>query len=415
MKKNVLLLLVVVVALSIVLVYTKYQHVFFASCTLSNSDTNNMLEKNTPVSVLSLETPNSLFLKSTSTETTEEIKNQTPKQIEHPIRGVYVSAPVMNSPKARQRILEILESTTINAVVIDIKDSSGYVFLPEQSGKPSTYSFNRTPYTTNAQEFIQTLKQKNIYLIARIVVFQDPVMTVYKPEFALKNKAGFVWKDKKGMAFLDPQNRSVWDYTRDLSLETIQFGFDEINFDYIRYPSDGLISQIAYNIPEDLRRRDMIENFMKYLNDELRVKNNVIISADIFGDTVRLEGDPGIGQTFEQALSYFDAVAPMTYPSHFASGSYEIENPDMFPREVMQGVAADMTRRLQVWCENYTGQDKETVCTSFKNRPWIQDFSLHNTYGVNEVKAQIDALEQAGITSWLVWNPASRYTVSAFK
>lgn len=414
MKKNVLLLLVVIAVLTLIVVYTKYQHVSFASRNITDVTETNLLEEYTPSDTDSFENT-SLFLKNISTDRTEDMKVQTPKTIPHPIRGIYISASAMNSPKARQRILEILDSTTINAVVIDIKDSSGYVFLPEQDGMQGMYTFNRTPYTTQAQAFIHTLKEKDIYLIARIVVFQDPVMATHKPEFALKNKAGFVWKDKKGMAFLDPQNKLVWEYIRDLSLETIQFGFDEINFDYIRYPSDGMISEIAYNIPQDLRRRDMIENFFKYVHEELKIKNGILLSADIFGDTVRLPGDPGIGQTFEQTLPYFDAVAPMTYPSHFASGSYTIQNPDAFPKQIMQGVAIDMQRRLAVWCENTSEQDKEEVCTSFKNRPWIQDFSLHHEYGVNEVKAQIDALEKEGITSWLVWNPASRYTKEAFK
>jgi hypothetical protein len=178
----------------------------------------------------------------------------------------------------------------------------------------------------------------------------------------------------------------------------------------------------------------MIEKFSQHVYDELRVKKGIYLSADIFGDAVRLKGDPGIGQIFEKMLPYFDAVAPMAYPSHFASGSYGMKDPDASPKEIMEGTGRDMPRRLNAWCpvaapvvtdgmnekEIAKAQasyeiEKEKVCSPWKNRPWVQDFSLHMDYGVKEVKDQIDSLESAGITSWLVWNPSSRYTTEAFK
>ncbi len=349
---------------------------------------------------------------------------------ETPVRGIYVSAPAMHSPKVRARIQEIVETTRINALVIDVKDSSGYVFLPNSI---SAHSFANTPYSTPALEFIKSLKEKDVYLIARIVVFQDPLTAKHFPEYALKNKDGSIWRDRKGMAFLDPQNKKVWEYAKQLSLDTYNFGFDEINYDYIRYPSDGMISQISYHIPESMTKSDMVEKFFAYIHEEMRIKNGVYISADIFGDTVRLKGDPGVGQTLEKTFPYFDAVAPMVYPSHFSPGSYGMKNPDASPKEIMEGIAFDMNRKLNAWCpvvssvidgmsekeikkalEQYE-REKQKICSPWKNRPWIQDFSLHAEYGVKEVKDQIDALEKAGITSWLVWNPSSRYTTEAFK
>lgn len=351
-----------------------------------------------------------------------------------PVRGIYVSAGAMNSPKVRARLLDIINTTRINALVIDVKDSSGYVFLPITTEE---YKFTETPYSQNAQQFIKDMKARGVYLSARIVVFQDPLVVKKFPEYALKNKDGSIWRDRKGMAFLDPQNKKVWDHTVHLSLQTAEFGFDEINYDYIRYPSDGKISDIAYRIPEGKTKSDMVEIFFKYLHDEVKVKHGIYMSADIFGDAVRIKGDPGIGQTFEKTLPYFDAVAPMVYPSHFSPGSYGMKNPDTAPKEIMQGIARDTHRRFDNWCNvtyplsipvdgtNITKEEKQKIadettqrkvhCSMWKNRPWIQDFSLHSVYGVAEVKAQIDALESAGVTSWLVWNPSSRYTVGAFK
>ncbi len=351
-----------------------------------------------------------------------------------PIRGIYVSAGAMNAPKARERILDIVNTTRINALVIDVKDSSGYVFLPIVEDQ---YKFTESPFTQNAQDFIKTMKARGVYLIARIVVFQDPLVVKQFPEYALKDKDGTVWRDKKGMAFLDPQNKSVWDHTVHLSLATHDFGFDEINYDYIRYPSDGHISDINYHMPEGATKSDMIEKFFIYLHDEVKVKNGIYMSADVFGDVVRLPGDPGIGQTFEKTLPYFDAIAPMVYPSHFSPGSYGMKDPDAFPKEVMEGIARDTNKRFGVWCdksypisvpqdpENITKDEKQKIadetqqrklnCSVWKNRPWVQDFSLHMDYGVKEVTEQIDALESADITSWLVWNPSSRYTIEAFK
>lgn len=349
-----------------------------------------------------------------------------------PIRGIYVSAGAMNAPKARERILDIVNNTRINALVIDVKDSSGYVFLPIVDDQ---YKFTESPYNQNAQAFIKQMKDKGVYLIARIVVFQDPLVVKQFPEYALKNKDGSIWRDRKGMAFLDPQNKKVWEHAVNLSLKTAEFGFDEINYDYIRYPSDGKISDIAYHIPEGKTKSDMVEIFFKYLHDEVKVKNGIYMSADVFGDVVRLAGDPGIGQTFEKTLPYFDAVAPMVYPSHFSPGSYGMKNPDTAPKEIMQGIARDTNKRFGIWCdktypistsldpENITKEEKQKIqdetnqrkihCSVWKNRPWIQDFSLHSVYGVTEVKAQINALESAGITSWLIWNPSARYTNGA--
>ncbi len=160
----------------------------------------------------------------------------------------------------------------------------------------------------------------------------------------------------------------------------------------------------------------MLEDFFEYLMYQLKVERNIPISADIFGDTVRIKGDPGIGQTFEKTLPYFDAVAPMVYPSHFSPGSYGILDPDAQPKEIMEGIALDTHTRFYEWCNTLTNEKyKVAECDFSKNSPWIQDFSIKSAYGVKEVKDQIDALEARGIKSWFIWNASGRYTVEALK
>ncbi len=328
-------------------------------------------------------------------------------------RGVYIPYGVFNSPAGRARIVSMLDTTRINTLVIDVKDSSGYIYIPMIDDR---YSFAVRPYSTNALEFLQTLKARGVYLVARVVVFQDPLLSAHMPEYALKSKDGSTWKDFKGLSFLDPQNIFVWEYTRDISTSAYALGFDEINFDYIRYPSDGRIPEIVYNIKEGSSKSDMLEDFFKYLMFQLKVQRGIPLSADIFGETVRLKGDPGIGQVFEKTLPYFDAVAPMVYPSHFSSGSYGIADPDTHPKEIMEGIAGDTYKRFYDWCDTLSDDKNNTgACDYSKNSPWIQDFSIKSTYGVKEVKDQIDALEALGIDSWFVWNASGRYTLDALK
>jgi hypothetical protein len=337
------------------------------------------------------------------------ILNHTRKEI----RGIYIPYGVFNSPGGRARITSIIETTRINALVIDVKDSSGHIYIPMEGEQ---YAFTLSPYSSTALAYLQTLKEKGVYLIARVVVFQDPLLSVHTPEYALKQKDGSVWKDYKGLSFLDPQNKQVWGYTKTIATTAYDLGFDEINFDYIRYPSDGRISEIVYNIPAGFQKASILEDFFEYLMYELKLQRGIAISADIFGDTVRLKGDPGIGQVFEKTLPYFDAVAPMVYPSHFSSGSYGVEDPDSHPKEIMEGVASDTYKRFYAWCDSLSLEKNNTgICDYSKNSPWIQDFSIKSSYGVKEVKDQIDALEVLGINSWFVWNAAGRYTVDALK
>ncbi len=327
----------------------------------------------------------------------ETIHLETPESV----RALYMSAWVAGTPNIRKNILSIISSTDINSIVIDIKDSTGRIsFLvdnPEinELGSPRDLIRDMKP-------FLEELHAHNIYIIGRVSVFQDDYMTKKNPEWAIKSKlTGNPWKDKKGLAFLDPTNSDVSDYIINIAKAAHNLGFDEINFDYIRFPSDGNISDISYPISEGTKA-DAIENFFKKLHTELS-ESNIVTSADLFGMTTTNTDDLGIGQVLERAFPYFDFIAPMIYPSHYPKGFNGITNPAEKPYEVITIAMKKGVERAVT-----AGYGPE------KFRPWIQDFNLGAVYTQSMVEAQIKALSDLGINSYMSWDPANKYIQGAY-
>ncbi len=321
----------------------------------------------------------------------------TPKNV----RAVYMSSWVASTPSIRQKIIDLIDSSEINAVVIDIKDATGRVsFLVDDPVVSDTQS--PKDLIKNIPDLIQTLHDKNIYVIGRISVFQDPYLTKLKPEWAIKTKStGAVWKDKKGLSFLDPTKQEVWNYIVHLAKFSHDQGFDEINFDYIRFPSDGNISDISYPTA-DGSKSDAIEKFFIYLHDEMK-SAGITTSADLFGLTTEATDDMGIGQVLEKALPHFDYIAPMVYPSHYPKGYQGFANPAAKPYEVITiAMKKGVARAVAL------GMDAS------KFRPWIQDFNMGTTYTASMIKDQIRALHEQGIDSYMVWDPANTYTTEAY-
>lgn len=340
-----------------------------------------------------------------ATEITQEqqIQKESVPHIETPseVRALYMSAWVAATPNVRKNILNIISNTSINSIVIDIKDATGRVsFLVDdpvlnQLGSPRNL-------IRDIQPFLKELHEKNIYVIGRISVFQDDYMTKHKPEWAIKSKStGNPWKDKKGLAFLDPTNKEVWDYTIRIAKASYEVGFDEINFDYIRFPSDGNISDISYPTSEGTKV-DAIEHFFQGLHDGLK-DTSITTSADLFGMTTNNTDDLGIGQVLERSFPYFDFIAPMIYPSHYPKGFHGIANPAEKPYQVITIAMKKGVERAIV-----AGYGPE------KFRPWIQDFNLGAVYTQSMVQDQIRALSELGITSFMSWDPANKYTQGAY-
>ena len=324
------------------------------------------------------------------------------------VKGIYVTACVAGTPSWRENLKKLIETTELNSVVIDIKDYSGTISFLDPDFPQTNVSGCRV---SDMKEFVEELHKSDIYVIGRITVFQDPFYTKLHPELAVKKKSdGGVWKDHKGLAFIDVGAKPYWDYVVDLSKKSYALGFDELNFDYIRYPSDGNMKDTNYTWTiGSSTKPQMLKSFFSYLHDSLK-DTGAKISADLFGMTTTNNDDLGIGQVLEDTLLYFDFVDPMVYPSHYPPTWNGFKNPAEHPYEViklsMQG-GIDKEQALQVSLGISTS-------TPSKLRPWLQDFDMGASYGVAEVRAQIKATYDIGLTSWLIWDAGNKYTTGAF-
>jgi hypothetical protein len=325
-----------------------------------------------------------------------------------PLKAIYMSSWVAGTPSFRSRLVSLIDETELNAVVIDIKDYSGKVsFLIEEEPFLSLKSSERR--ISDVKEFIKTLHDKNIYVIGRISVFQDPHLTSIWPGEAVKKSSDkeAIWKDHKGLGWVDPGSEKVWQYHVDLAKIAYEHGFDEINFDYIRFPSDGNMRDIYYPVSEGRVKKDVMREFFEYLDDNLRSgheDDRMKISADLFGMVTTNTDDLGIGQLLEDGLKHFDYVAPMVYPSHFPNNWAGMSKPAEKPYDVIHRSMLRAFERAVAM-----GEDP------LKLRPWLQDFNLGATYTKELVRAQIDATYDVGLTSWMLWDPKNIYTRGALK
>ncbi len=321
------------------------------------------------------------------------------------VKAVYMTSWVGGTPSIRERLITLIDTTEVNAVVIDIKDATGKVSFDIQNEpfKSLESSDNRIP---EIRELIDRLHDKNIYVIGRIAVFQDPYLIKKWPEEAVKQKAdkSKLWADHKGIGWFDAGSQKVWDYVIALAEESYAVGFDEINFDYIRFPSDGDMQNIYFPLSDGKAKPEVLESFFKYADEKLRVgKKPMVISADLFGMVATNTDDLGIGQVLERAAPYFDYIAPMVYPSHFPNGWNGFKNPAEHPYDVIKITMDKAGDRMEAMGEPRT-----------KIRPWLQDFNLGATYTAEMVKAQMTATYDAGLTSWLMWDPRNNYTKAAY-
>jgi len=326
-----------------------------------------------------------------------------------PLKALYMTACVAGTPSWRESLKTLIETTELNAVVIDIKDYTGIVSFPNDFPKPDE---DKGCLVSDMQEFINSLHEAGIYVIGRISVFQDPSYTKIFPELAVKKKSdGGVWKDYKGLSFIDVGAKPYWDYIVELSEKAHKIGFDELNYDYIRYPSDGNMQDVSFTwTVGTTTKAEVLESFFKYLHSNLR-NTGVKLSADLFGMTMTVENDMNIGQVLELTLPYFDYVSPMVYPSHYPPTWNGFTNPADYPYEV---VKIAMTRGVER--ERALNISKGlATSTPSKLRPWLQDFNLGATYDLDKVQAQIQATYDVGLTSWMLWNAGNKYTVSALR
>jgi len=292
-------------------------------------------------------------------------------------------------------VIGLSKRTGVNAVVVDIKDWSG-----------------RIPYNTNIDDFekygaerviikdmsglVKKFHDEGLYVIARMTVFQDPVLASQREDLAVKSRNGGLWQDFKGLSWISPDKKEAWEYNVVLAKDALNKGFDEINFDYIRFPSDGDLKDMDLNVSSE---REVIRSFFKYLRENIPDDN---ISVDLFGLTTVNTDDLGIGQIIEDAYEYFDFVCPMVYPSHYAYGFIGFENPAEHPFEVVAYSMAKAKLRLGDY--------------NVKLRPWLQDFNLGAEYDTEKVYLQIKAVKDIlgdEYHGYMLWSPENWYNEEA--
>lgn len=324
-----------------------------------------------------------------------------------PLKAIYMTACVAGTPSWRNELKKLIETTELNAVVIDIKDATGRISFPTNFPQAEG---SKGCVVSDMSEFINELHNADIYVIGRLSVFQDPSYTKLFPELAVKKKSdGGVWKDHKGLAFIDVGARPYWDYIVRLSKASYELGFDEINYDYVRYPSDGNMQDTHYTwTVGTTTKAEMLKSFFEYLASEMS-DVGAKLSVDLFGMTTTVNVDMNIGQIMENTLPYFDYIAPMVYPSHYPPTWNGFTNPAEHPYEVIKISMTGALEKEKVW----RLANGIATSTPTKMRPWLQDFNLGATYGPDKIRAQIQASYDIGLSSWMLWSAANKYTSSA--
>ena len=322
------------------------------------------------------------------------------------VRGLYVNRWAALGDRMWQ-LIDVAKRTEVNALVIDVKDDRG--FLLYRSNVPLARAVgadtNRPMSAKRLRAILDTMRAHEIFPIARIVVAKDPLLAQAKTEWAVKRKSdGSPWLDKNGRPWLDPHHREIWAYAGDIGTEAIELGFGEVQFDYVRFPDEPrLIREATFPLAQGRVRARVIREQLGYLRGQFAPRK-VPMAIDVFGLTATDSTDMGIGQQWEQFVDQADVVLPMTYPSHYAPGTYGLGNPNAHPYAVLDHSLRDARRR------------SAGVAGAGEILPWYQDFTLGPPrYEAEHVRAQIQAGYDNGVRGWMLWNPGSRYTTEALR
>lgn len=320
-----------------------------------------------------------------------------------PIRGVYATAHSAGGARLHE-LVQLLNETELNALVIDLKDDWGNVTYASELAV--VRELGTAKKIIDMEKLLPVLEENGIYPIARIVVFKDSVLAKQKPEWSFRHPDGSVWKNGRGESFVNPYLKEVWDYNVEVAKEAARLGFKEIQFDYVRFPEgfEKRADTLVYERSDEPRTK-VIADFVAYARERLHPLG-VRVSVDIFGYAASVPAAEGIGQDFVEISRHVDVISPMVYPSHYSTGWFGNKVPDAHPYATVNGAMADTLEKLKPLEE--TGE-KPII------RPWIQDFTAtwvkgHIKYGKHEVEEQIRALRDNGIDEFLLWNASNRYT-----
>ena len=310
------------------------------------------------------------------------------------IRGVHVTMALASLPGKIDEYFA-LQSWGLNTIELDVKDENGEVGFVSSHAPLAKEIGSARPYY-DPHRIAAKARARGIYLIGRVVTFEDPVLTARRPDLALRTTDGSVWKNNAGLGWANQYDRRVWKYNVDIAVAAARAGFDEIQFDYVRFPSDGDLSLIVYPGARREPKARTIASFLAYARSRLRPLG-VRVSADVFG--LSATHSLGIGQVPRVLAKHLDSIYPMVYPSHYYAGEYNLDDPNSAPGQTVAYSLRDFRRKLRG--------------TQTKIVPWLQDFSLGRTYTLTDVQEQIASARRMGSRGFLLWNPSGVYTKEA--
>jgi len=315
------------------------------------------------------------------------------------VRGIYMPLGLLTSQRRVLELIDLIEQTELNAIVVDMKNDRGWLAFPSALPEAkASKAYQRE--VMDVHRFLALCREKEIYTIARVVLFKDPALVAAYPAWAVHTADDQLYVDTEGSTWLDPYRVEVQDYLVALAKEVAGLGFDELQFDYIRFPSDGPARQAKYSQESTKESRcTTIREFCARLRRELE-PYGVLISADLFGLTVWVdpENDMGIGQRVIDIAPSVDYLSPMLYPSTFISGNLGLDNPMLYPYEVVYRSCVELSKR-----------------TTTRVRPWLQHYSWKGVdYGSEELRLEKQAADDAGTYGWMFWHAGGRYNANAF-
>jgi hypothetical protein len=316
-----------------------------------------------------------------------------PVPLPEEIRGVHVTMALASLEGKLDEYFS-LTSAGLNTLQLDVKDENGEVGFQRGVGLARNVGAALRYY--DPRKAAREAEANGVYLIGRVVVFEDPKLSAARPGMAIQRKDGSVWTNHAGLGWTNPYDKRVWKYNVDVAAAAVKAGFDEIMFDYVRFPTDGDLASAVFKRRRPEPKGVTIASFLDYAKGRLEPMG-ARVSAAVFGLTATR--DMGIGQRPRQLARHLDVIYPMVYPSHYGAGEYSLADPNAVPGITVARSLRDFRRALR-------GQKTELV-------PWLQDFSLGRDYTLEDVRAQILAARDANARGFLLWNPSGVYTREA--
>ncbi len=324
------------------------------------------------------------------------------------VKALYLTGWTVGNMSNVKHYIDVAKTTEINSYVIDIKDDDGYVGYESQIQAVREAKAWMPKY--NIDKVIKEFHENNVHVIGRLVCFKDPLYSAKRADLAVKHSNGGLWRDNNRLTWLNPYNSESWEYLVDIAKEALQKGFDEIQFDYVRFPNDGAKREMNYG-DTSLKKYEAIDDFLAYARKEMP---GAVLSADVFGIICESPADTeDIGQNLEYIGRNMDYISPMVYPSHYAAGQIinkvTFNKPDLDPYGVVYNTLIKAKYRIER-VEGY----------NVKIRPYLQDFTArwlgngyYQTYGPEQLIQQKKAVTDSGIEEWILWDSDNKYSESA--